>query len=135
MVLLIGVVVIYWGSRLPARAAATDCVRAAITTLEQDIGVVQGENAGRDSLLGNNINARDASVEITPNAGGWNRGDQVTCTVRFTINLANSDNTPVGAVGSWEKLVNSPTSGITPAGLQIVESVTMIVDPLKSKWK
>jgi hypothetical protein len=139
MIFLIGVVVIYWGSRLPARAAATDCVRAAITTLEMKIGVNQGELAGIKSLARNNINAElstpDVVVQVTPDDREWKRGDEVTCTVHYTIHLANSSNTPPGPNGSFQEMLTSPTAGIDPAALEIVETVKMKVDPLKSDWK
>jgi hypothetical protein len=139
MVFLIGVVVIYWSSRLPARAAATDCVRAAIATLDMNTGVNQGELAGRKSLAGNNINADPANpnvvVRVTPDIGVWKRGDLVTCTVRYTINLGNSSTTPAAANGSFQELSSSPTASIDPAGLEIVEAVTLKVEPFKSDWK
>ena len=138
LVFMIGFVTIYWASRLPARAAASDCARAAVATLNQNVGVIQGEKAGRLSLAGNNINSSDTDpnvvIQVTPNTGGWRRGDEVTCTVRYTIHLANTSTTAVAAPGSFEQLLTGIPAGVDPAALVIVERVKMKVDPLKSNW-
>ena len=134
MVFLIGVVVIYWSSRLPVRAAAVDCARAAIATLKESVGVNQGEEAGLQSLHKNNINAQNATVEVTT-GGGWSRGDAVTCTVRVKIDLGNNQPRPAPGSFTFLDLLLSPTSSIGSDGIEIVEAVTMHIEPLKSNWK
>jgi Flp pilus assembly protein TadG len=138
VIFMIAFVAIYWASKLPARAAATECARVASATLDQAIGVDQGELAGRESLANNNINADLSNpfvlVQVTPSTGGWNRGDIVTCTVRYRINLADSSQAPAIADGSVDELLNGIPANVAPAGLEIVEIVRMKVDPLKSKW-
>jgi len=72
-------------SQVPAWTAASECARAAIATLDQDIGVAQGERAAMNSLKGNFIRATDLSIDVE--FGDWDRGSTVTCRVNYNIDL------------------------------------------------
>ena len=121
LVLTIAFVGVYWSSRIPARQAATECARMAIATLEQRIGMVQGVEAGQQSLSNSNLNVASALVSITP-PRPWVRGAPLTCRVQYRINF-----------GSIFDLNGNPYS--PQPLLDIDESVTLRIEPFKSQWQ
>ena len=115
MILLIAFVVIIRGSQMPAWSAASDCARAAVATLDENIGRQQATLAARQSLLGNSISAMDSFITID---GSWSPGAKVTCQVTYDVDV------------SWIEFLNAVTKG----KVQIYASVTMTVEPYKSNW-
>ena len=133
LILLIGMITIYWGTRMPARRAASDCARAAIATLDAPTGIAQGRAIAQESLKGNNMNADSFHIDIF---GDWSPGGKVTCTVRFRILLPN-DSTPQTNLGSAETWfdINNVITLIDDKALVVIEGVTLEVEPFKSEWK
>ena len=115
LILAIAFVVVVRASQMPAWSAASDCARAAIATLDENIGRQQAMLAAQQSLYGNSINATDGQILIT---GTWSPGSQVTCKVSYDIDV------------SWIGFLSDVTGGKVP----VSASVTMIVEPYKSDW-
>lgn len=85
MMSLIAFATLVRASQVPAWTAASECARAAIATLDEDIGVAQGRRAAMNSLNGNFIRAAGLNVDV--NYGAWERGSTVTCRVNYAIDL------------------------------------------------
>ena len=93
LVLTIAFVGIYWSSRIPARQAATECVRMAIATLDENIGIPQGIQAGYDSLKKDDTRKNigfvsNVNVGFDPGYV-WARGKPLTCRVQYRIKFDN----------------------------------------------
>ena len=71
MMSLIAFATLVRASQVPAWTAASECARAAIATLDEDIG--------------NFIRAAGLNVDV--NYGAWERGSTVTCRVNYAIDL------------------------------------------------
>lgn len=115
LILMIAFVVIVRASQMPAWSAASDCARAAVATLDQNIALQQGTLAAQQSLIGNSISAMDSYIKIT---GSWNPGDKVTCQVSYDVDV------------SWLGFL----ADITKGKVLVYASVTMTVEPYKSNW-
>ncbi len=115
LILAIAFVVVVRASQMPAWSAASDCARAAIATLDENIGRQQAILAAEQSLYGNSINAMDGQILVT---GTWSPGSQVTCKVSYDIDV------------SWIGFLSDVTGGKVP----VSASVTMVVEPYKSNW-
>jgi hypothetical protein len=85
MMSLIAFATLVRSSQVPAWTAASECARAAIATLDEDIGVAQGRRAAMNSLSGNFIRATGLTVNVA--YGTWDRGSTVTCRVDYNIDL------------------------------------------------
>lgn len=85
MMSLIAFATLVRASQVPAWTAASECARAAIATLDEDIGVAQGKRAAMNSLSGNFIRGDGLSIDVI--FGKWDRGSTVTCRVNYNINL------------------------------------------------
>lgn len=70
-------------------AAARNCARMAAATLSQDLGPVQGEAVGMDTLRAAGLSRRNPQVNVS--AGDWQRGGTVNCSAQVTV--------PFGAMG------------------------------------
>lgn len=116
MLLLIAFAVLVRSSQMPAWSAAAECARAAIATRDETIGRAQGLNAAYDSLNGNFIKASAGAVNIT---GSWVANGSVTCSVYYDIDIRGI------------MFFSEMTGGKVP----ISASVTMQVEPYKSKWQ
>ena len=92
LVALIAYAAVARAAQVPVFAAARECVREASAYLNTARANEAGNAAAWGSLLGNHINAGLASVSIGGHAGP---GSEVTCTVRYRIDL---DNLPMA---SW----------------------------------
>jgi hypothetical protein len=69
-------------------AAARNCARMAAATLAQDLGPVQGESVGMDTLKQAGLSQRNPQVSVS---GDWQRGGMVSCNAQVTV--------PFGAMG------------------------------------
>lgn len=116
MVTLIGVVAVIRPAQYPVWVAARECARNAITTLDAGTGVNQGIQAGYNSLRGNHLNSSSASINVS--YGSWERGSDVTCTVAYKIDV------------SGIPLIQGVYKDIP-----MQASVTLQIEPLKSRWK
>lgn len=116
MITLIAVVAVVRPAQYPVWVAARECARNAITTLDANSGVQQGIAAGYNSLRGNHLSASSASINLS--YGGWERGSDVTCTVSYSIDV------------SGIPLVQGVYKNIP-----MQASVTLQIEPLKSRWK
>src|SRR4051794_12270913 len=63
LISVIGLVIIYWSARLPAKRAAIDCARSAIATLNQSIGETQGEFVGAQSMVNSGAAMENLNVD------------------------------------------------------------------------
>jgi hypothetical protein len=126
MVFVLGIIalaVMYWSVRIPARRAAVDCVRHAIATLEQDVGVQQGERAALESMITSRVTTVGIDAEVVLLGDQWNYGEPVQCTVTAEIDAAGLP------------LVNLIPSLIASGGRIIIEErVVMRIEPYKSDW-
>lgn len=118
MITLIAMTTLVRSSQVPLWTAALACVRAAATTLDPTIGVDQGEAAGMNSLLNNNISASSQPI-VNVTHGEWRRGNPVTCEVNYTID--------VSGIPGFSELVPG-------GGYPMSASVTLPIDPFKSQW-
>lgn len=115
VVTLIAMAGIVRAAQIPIWAAARECARMAAATLSPDIGMRQGEEAARNSLAGNNLNAGAALVTLS---GNWSRGGSVTCSVDYVV----------------------PFGGLPLAGwlgrdhVDLHSEFTLTVEPHKSRW-
>ena len=116
MVTLIGVVAVIRPAQYPVWVAARECARNAITTLDSGAGVNQGVQAGYNSLRGNHLSASSANINVS--YGAWERGSDVTCTVSYKIDV------------SGIPLIQGVYHDIP-----MQASVTLQIEPLKSRWK
>ena len=118
MICLIAFATLIRSAQTPAWTAASECARAATVTLDQSIGVAQGEAAGWNSLHGNHLSASTASVQVTAPTG-WKRGAEVTCQVNYNIDVAGI----------------LMLDGLLPGNvLPMQVAVTLRIDPYKSDW-
>jgi hypothetical protein len=106
-------------------AAARECARWAVESLDPVQGQEQGIAAAQDVLAGSNLRRGDPTINISyiNRANGlteWVRGTEVTCTVTYPIDTSGF--TVTGFFGS-------------PSALSLSSSVTLSVEPLKSKWQ
>jgi hypothetical protein len=136
LMLMIGITTIFWGTRMPARRAATDCARVAIATLDAPTGIAQGTRIAQESLKGNNMNADTFHIDVF---GDWNPGGLVTCTVRYNMLLpsdaiAERSNAAKPGAEDWFFITNA-INNIAANELVVVEAVTLKVEPYKSDWK
>ena len=72
-------------THLAVSTAAGDCVTAAAQTLDPQQGRFQGISAAQESLAGFRIRQGAADIRVT---GGWERGEAVTCSVSYTLDLS-----------------------------------------------
>lgn len=86
MISLIALATIVRASQVPAWTAASECARAAIATLNEDIGVAQGKRAAMNSLSGNFLLTTGLTVDV--DYGTWDRGSSVTCKVNYGIDVS-----------------------------------------------
>ncbi len=115
MILTIAFVVVVRGSQMPAWSAASECARAAVATLDENIGRAQAQRAAEESLAGNSIKASSGQIVIT---GDWSANSTVTCTVSYNVDV------------SWIQILSEFTGGSVP----VTASVSMRVERYKSIW-
>ncbi|GEM_PF-4949918 len=116
LLMMIAFAVLVRSSQMPAWTAASECARAAIATLDEEIGRAQGLTAAYDSLNGSFVRASTGSVSIN---GTWTPFSNVTCTVTYDID--------VSGITFFADL----TGGRVP----VTAVVTMQVEPHKSRWQ
>lgn len=116
LVMLIAAAAIARPAQLPVFFAAQACARAASVSVDPDIGLRQGIEAAADALRGNSLSATSASIRVWSD-GAWQRGEPVTCQVRYDIDLSGLP--MVGAA-----------FGVIPAEAR----VTTRIEPAKSRW-
>jgi hypothetical protein len=115
MLMTIAFAVIVRAAQEPAWSAASECARAAVATLDPDIGQRQGEEAARKSLAGNSVTSLATYITVD---GDWSPDSTVTCVVSYDIDV------------SWIAIFAEITKGKVP----IVAKVALRVDPYKSAW-
>ena len=119
MITLIALTTLVRSSQLPVWTAATACARAAIVTLDEGIGLEQGEDAAMNSLVSNNISAAAAPSVSISTPQGWMRGKPLVCTVTYNID--------VSGIPGFSEMV--------PGGTYPVEAeVELNIEGFKSKW-
>ncbi len=147
---LIAFAVMYWSARLPAKRAAIDCVRNAVSTLDRDIGISQGVETGVRALvmpdnlvnpatlaelqareltiLSTGVIVSNLTVEVRPWPAGfggpWGRGDKVRCRVRYRLNVS-----ALPMLDMVQPILNA--NGI----LEIQEVAILAIEPYKSDWR
>ena len=119
---LIGLAIFYWSARLPAKRAAIDCARSAIATLNQNLGVAQGQFVGAESMLNSGVTIDHLGVEVYP-LTSWTRGATVRCVVSGKLDVRDMPMLHV-----LEPVADA--GGI----FEIYESADMQIEPLKSDW-
>jgi hypothetical protein len=122
LISVIGLVIIYWSARLPAKRAAIDCARSAIATLNQTVGVEQGEFVGVQSMVNSGAAIEHLGVEVYPLVS-WTRGATVRCVVSGQLDIRD-----------MPMLQMLPTVVNNGGIFEIYEVADMQIEPLKSDW-
>lgn len=106
-------------AQVSVAAAARACARQAGVSLSQQRNLLQAEQAALTALQAGHLDPARAEVRITP-LGPWNRFAQVSCEVRYTVNLR--------AVPLLHLFAPSPD-------LRLHAAYTVSVDRHKSRWE
>ncbi len=115
---LISALVIARPAQISVAAAARNCVRMAVASLNGVLGPQQGETVGLETLTSAGLAGRDPHVNVTGEEG-WDRGGNVSCTAQVTV--------PFGALGLVARLVGRQS-------LQIRETQSLSIEQWKSRW-
>ena len=106
-------------AQVTVAAAARACARQAEASLSQPRSLAQAESAARIALTAGHLDPGRGQVIVTP-LGPWDRFAQVSCEVRYTVDLR--------AVPLLRVFAPSPD-------LQLRSSYTVSVDRHKSRWE
>ncbi len=118
MIVLIAFATVARTELMPAWSAASECARAAVTTMDSDAGREQGTNAALGLLASNYVNPDTAVVEVTP-YGTWEPDTPVTCSVNYAIDVSGI---PLFAQ-------------FTGGAIQVSGSVTLNTESNTSRWQ
>ncbi|MBN1286803.1 MAG: hypothetical protein JXB47_15495 [Anaerolineae bacterium] len=108
-------VVIGRPAQVAAAGASRACARMAVDTLSSGLGPAQGIAAGQSYLEAAGIHSGAVSVQ----PGGWNRRNEVTCTVSVEV--------PAGTIGLMKRI-----TGV--GAVQIQQSTTLTIGAWQSRW-
>jgi hypothetical protein len=106
-------------AQVTVTAAARACARQAEASLSQPRSLAQAESAARIALMAGHLNPSRGQVIVTP-LGPWDRFAQVSCEVRYTVDLR--------AVPLLQVFAPSPD-------LELRSSYTVSLDRHKSRWE
>jgi hypothetical protein len=116
MISMIAFATLVRSKQMPAWSAASECVREAVSTRDEDTGREQGTQAALDMLAGNYVDPSTAQVKIE---GTWEPGTAVTCQVTYVVDVSG-----IPLVGDLAG------GGVTMSG-----QVTLRTEPYKSRWQ
>ena len=106
-------------AQVTVAAAARACARQAEASLSQPRALAQAESAAHIALQAGHLDPARGQVIVTP-LGPWDRFAQVSCEVRYTVDLR--------AVPLLGVFAPSPD-------LQLRSSYTVSLDRHKSRWE
>lgn len=106
-------------AQVTVAAAARACARQAEASLSQPRSLAQAESAARIALTVGHLDPGRGQVIVTP-LGPWDRFAQVSCEVRYVVDLS--------AVPLLRVFAPSPD-------LQLRSSYTVSLDRHKSRWE
>lgn len=104
-------------AKVAVHAAARNCARMAVESLSAGRGLSQAAQTAVLSLQNQNLEAEHAEVHLSANT--WGRGEAVTCRVVYHV--------PAGDLPMVGWLWTDPT-------LPVESSVTLDIEPFKSRW-
>lgn len=116
LITLIAAVTIVRPAQIPVWIAARECARAGAATMDPEIGKVQAEEAGYNSIYNNPLVNLNGVQVVAVHEG--TRGGNVTCTASYSVS--------VGSI---------PMAGSLFGNVPLQAVVVMKIEPLKSKWR
>lgn len=116
MIVLIAFATVARTELMPAWTAASECARAAVATMDANLGRQQGIDAALGLLASNYVNPATAQVNVT---GTWQPDTPVTCSVNYPIDVTGI---PIFAQ-------------LTGGAIHVSGSVTLNTESNTSRWQ